>query len=64
MVNEITPETRSALTDRYITMVVATPLAALCRDLVGLMTDAVRNGISDVAGQHFLQPNLMLPESV
>ncbi len=64
VVNEITPETRSALTDRYITMVIATPLAAMCRDLVGLMSDAVRNGISDMAGQHFLQPNLILPESV
>ncbi len=64
VVNEITPETRAALADRYITMVIATPLAAMCRDLVGLMSDAVRNGMSDVVGQHFLQPNLILPESV
>ena len=64
VVNEITPETRAGLTDRYITMVIATPLAPMCRDLVGLMSDAVRNGISDVVGQHFLQPSLILPESV
>ena len=64
VVNEITPETRSALTDRYVTMVIATPLATMCRDLVGLMSDAVRNGISGVSGQHFLQPNLILPESI
>ena len=64
VVNEITPETRAALTDRYITMVIATPLAPLCRDLVGLMADAVRIGISDISGQHFLQPNLILPELI
>lgn len=64
VVNEITPETRAGLADRYITMVIATPLAAMCRDLVSLMSAAVRNGMSDVVGQHFLQPNLILPESV
>lgn len=64
VVNELTPESRSALTDRYVTMVIATPLQQLCRDLVGLMTDAVLSGVSDVGGQHFLRPELILPESV
>jgi LacI family transcriptional regulator len=64
VVNEITPESRSALIDRYVNMVIATPLPALCRDLVALMTDTVENGISDLVGQHFLGPELFLPESV
>jgi LacI family transcriptional regulator len=64
VVNEITPESRSALIDRYVTMVIATPLTTLCRDLVGLMSDTVLNGMSDLVGQHFLRPELFLPESV
>lgn len=64
VVNEITPESRSALADRYVTMVIATPLAELCRDLVGLMIEARQGGVSRTPGQHFLGPDLYLPESV
>ncbi len=64
MVNELTPESRSALTDRYVTMVISTPLGLLCRDLVGLMAEAVQAGVSDLGGQHFLRPELVIPESV
>ncbi|WP_210527857.1 LacI family DNA-binding transcriptional regulator [Rubellimicrobium arenae] len=64
VVNEVTPESRAALVDGYLTMVIATPLAQLCDDLVRLMADAARSGPSEVAGQHFLRPELVLPESV
>jgi LacI family transcriptional regulator len=64
VVNEITPESRTALVDRYVAMVIATPLERLCRDLVGLMVSAVQNGPTPVPGQHFLRPDLYLPESV
>jgi LacI family transcriptional regulator len=64
VVNEITPESRSALADRYVAMVVATPLERLCRDLVSLMVSAVETGARPVPGQHFLRPDLYLPESV
>jgi len=64
VVNEITPESRSALIDRYVTMAIATPLPVLCRDLVGLMADSVVNGMTDLVGLHFLRPELFLPESV
>ena len=64
VVNELTPESRSALAARYLAMVIATPLARLCADLVGLMCEAVQLGMSPVSGQHFLQPNLYLPESL
>ncbi len=64
VVNEVTPDSRAALMDRYLTMVIATPLGQACRDLVALMIDAVNNGMTDVTGQHFLRPELVLPESV
>ena len=64
VVNEVTPESRAALLDRYVTMVIKTPLPELCRDLVGLMADCVIRGPSAVTGQHFLRPEIVLPESV
>ncbi len=64
VVNELTPESRSALVSRYATMVIGTPLPKLCADLIAIIADAVRNGPPAMAGQHFLQPDLYLPESV
>jgi LacI family transcriptional regulator len=64
VVNEVTPESRSALLDRYVTMAIATPLPALCDDLVRFAAEAVRDGPSGIAGQHFLRPELVLSESV
>lgn len=64
VVNELTPESRAALISRNVTMVIATPLARLCDDLLRLATEACQAGIAPVQGQHFLQPDLFLPESV
>jgi LacI family transcriptional regulator len=64
VVNEIARERRAALADGYVAMVIATPLERLCRDLVGLMVQALQNGTTPVPGQHFLRPDLYLPESV
>ncbi len=64
VVNELTPESRSALQDRHVVLVISTPLAALCRDVVALMVAAVQRGPSEITGQHFLQPDLYLTESV
>ncbi len=64
IVNELTPESRAALISRYVTMVIATPLSKLCADLTSLAAEAVRGGITPLQGQHFLQPDLYLPESV
>ena len=64
VVNELTPESRSAVQDRYVAMVISTPLARLCQDLVALMTEAVRSGGSDILGQHFLPPEIYTGESV
>jgi LacI family transcriptional regulator len=64
VVNEVTPESRSALLDRYVTAAIKTPLPELCRDLIDLALDALRDGLSPVVGQHFLRPEIVLPESV
>jgi LacI family transcriptional regulator len=64
VVNEITSESRAALSERYVTMAIATPLDILCRDLVSLMIDVVLHGGSTVPGQHFLEPQIFLPESI
>lgn len=64
VVNELTADSRAALSDGYATMVIATPLADLCRDLVDFMVKSVREGMSPVPGQHFLEPRLYTPESV
>ena len=64
VVNELTPESRAAVLDRYVVLVISTPLAALCRDLMGLMTAAVRQGGSEILGQHFLQPEIYIAETV
>lgn len=64
VVNELTPESRAALIGRHVTMVIATPLQRLCDDLVRLASEAVGDGMTAVQSQHFLQPDLHLPESV
>jgi LacI family transcriptional regulator len=64
VVNEVTPESRAALLDRVVTMVIATPLPVLCAELMRLAAEAVQAGPSDISGQHFLRPELVLPESV
>jgi LacI family transcriptional regulator len=64
VVNELMPESRSALSDRYLTMVIATPLRSLCADLVQIMTGAAIGSDAHIPGQHFLEPHLYLPESV
>ena len=64
VVNELTPESRAALQDRYVVLVISTPLAALCRDLTVLMRDTVLKGASDVPGQLFLTPDIYIAETV
>lgn len=64
VVNELTPESRAALSDGYVSMAIVTPLAQLCRDLVGLMVEAASGSTPAVPGQHFLEPQIYLPESI
>lgn len=62
--NENTPEARTALAEEIITLVIDTPLDPLCREVVGLMARAIREGAAHVPGQAFLQFNMLTPESI
>lgn len=64
VVNELTPESRLALADRYVAMTICTPLERLCQDLFTLARQARNLGTGPLPGQHFLQPDLFLPESL
>jgi len=64
VVNEVTGESSQALMDKYVSMVIATPLADLSRTLVGLMTEAALGGLHEKSGQHFLMPQLLVPDSL
>lgn len=62
IVNELTADSRAALGDGYIQMVISTPLSDLCRDLVkGVVSRALGNPVG-IAGQHFVEPKVYLPE--
>lgn len=64
VVNELTSESRDGLAEDWVTLVDATPLAALCRDLVALMSQAAEAGPTGQLGEHFLAPELHVAESI
>ena len=63
VVNELTADSRKALIDRYVSMVIATPLRQLCQDLVDQMIAAALDRPDNSTGQHYLTPTLYVPES-
>lgn len=62
--NEITPESRAALANSIVTMVLATPLARLSSDLVDLMAHAIKDGAANAPGQTFLPFDIHVPENI
>lgn len=64
VVNELVPESRLALADHYVAMVIDTPLGKVCTDLMHLAIQERDGGGAALPGQHFLRPDLYLPESV
>ncbi len=64
IVHELTPESRLALADRYVDMVLSTPLDALCDEVFAQALTAKADGVGHVHEQLFLQPEIYLPESV
>ncbi|WP_425100339.1 LacI family DNA-binding transcriptional regulator [Tropicibacter sp. S64] len=65
IVHELTIESRAALAEHHVCLAIATPLQRLCRDTVRLMNDSIAHDHAPaLTGQHFLQPDLYLPESV
>ena len=64
VVPELTAESRAALAEGLVTMAVSTPLAALCRELVALMTHRLSHDAAGAPGQTFLPFEIFLPESI
>ena len=62
--NEITPVSRAALAENVLTMVIATPLAPLCRELVGVMAQVARATEPVAPSQTFLPFDIFLPENI
>ena len=64
VVNELTTESRGGLAQGWVTMVDATPLPDLCREVLALMQRAIRDTGSVGAGQVFLPVQLHVAESI
>lgn len=65
VVNELTAESRAGLAQGWVTLVDATPLTDLCREVLGLMVRTMRDGgIGGGAGQVFLPVQLHVAESL
>jgi LacI family transcriptional regulator len=64
IVNELTPDSRSALADEILMMAMCTPLPALCRELVSQMVGAINNGPASAPGQTFLPFEMYVPENI
>jgi LacI family transcriptional regulator len=62
--NELTPESRAALADNIIAMVIATPLERLSRDLVAQMAQAIETGGAETPGQIFLPFDIYVSENI
>ncbi len=64
VVNELTDISRTALADGVVSLVIATPLPRLARELMALMTALPTEGPTQMPGQVFLPMDLHLPESL
>ena len=64
VVHELTPASRAGLEDGTVSIVMGTPLAQLCEELVTLMIHAAENGMAETPGQKFLPFQVWTPESL
>lgn len=64
VVSELTGQSRAALAEGLVTLVIDTPLEKLCRDLILQMIRVVSDGMPAAGIQHFLPPNLHVAESI
>lgn len=64
VVNELTPESRAALADDVVTLAISTPTAALARETISLMIQAIDKGPTGSPGQTFLPFDLFTPENI
>lgn len=64
VVNELTDETREALQDGTVKIVIASPLRQLCVELIPLMINTIERGMAETPGQRFLPFEIWTPESL
>lgn len=64
IVNELTDETRVALLDKTVSIVIGTPLRPLCQELVSMMIHVTENGMAETPGQRFMPFEVWTPESL
>lgn len=62
VVNELTSESRAGLIEGLVTLVMATPLDVLTRDLVATMARTATGIWAEDGMQHFVPPVLLVPE--
>ncbi len=62
VVNELTPESRAALADRYVTMAMVTPLDEVCDHVFDVGARLKSTAADPMPSQHFLRPGLVLSE--
>jgi LacI family transcriptional regulator len=64
IVSALTPDSRRGVKEGLVTMVIDTPLEALCRDLIGCMVLSSQGGRQETPQDRFLVPALILPEQL
>lgn len=62
--NELTPDSRAALAENIMTMVIGTPLQQLSRELVSQMVGAIERGSTETPGQTFLPFDIFTAENI
>jgi LacI family transcriptional regulator len=62
--NELTADSRAALAENIMTMVISTPLERLCRELVELMANAIGSNGSELPGETFLPFDIFTSENI
>jgi LacI family transcriptional regulator len=64
VVSALTPESRGGLAEGVVTMVIDTPLEKLCRALLAMMVRSCEAGVPAEGTQHFLPPDIHVPDSI
>ncbi len=64
VVNELTTESRDALAAGWVTLIDATPLPILCREVMAMMVKAAMNGAGEIGVQHFLNMEMHVAEGL
>ncbi|BCH22138.1 LacI family DNA-binding transcriptional regulator [Mesorhizobium sp. L-8-3] len=62
--NELTADSRAALADDIVAMVIGTPLERLSRELVAQMVHTIENGPAETPGQIFLPFDIFVAENI